>query len=89
MDENRAAATRRGPRTFLRTLLHELCHHLDYEMFRLEETFHTEGFQAGSRTCSSSWQARRPGGQECAGRAGDLNRPPGSAGPVLRKPAAA
>ncbi len=31
-------------RTFLRTLLHELCHHLDYELFKLEETFHTEGF---------------------------------------------
>ncbi len=31
-------------RTFLRTLLHELCHHLDYERFDLEETFHTEGF---------------------------------------------
>lgn len=33
-----------APRTFLRTLLHELCHHLDYELYRLEETFHTEGF---------------------------------------------
>lgn len=31
-------------RTFLRTLLHELCHHLDYEHFKLPETFHTEGF---------------------------------------------
>jgi hypothetical protein len=31
-------------RTFLRTLLHELCHHLDYELFKLPETFHTEGF---------------------------------------------
>lgn len=31
-------------RTFLRTLLHELCHHLDYELFGLEESFHTEGF---------------------------------------------
>jgi hypothetical protein len=31
-------------RTFLRTLVHELCHHLDYELFELEETFHTEGF---------------------------------------------
>jgi hypothetical protein len=31
-------------RTFLRTLLHELCHHLDYEYLKLEETFHTEGF---------------------------------------------
>jgi hypothetical protein len=31
-------------KTFLRTLVHELCHHLDYEMFKLPETFHTEGF---------------------------------------------
>ena len=31
-------------KTFLRTLVHELCHHLDYELFALEETFHTEGF---------------------------------------------
>jgi hypothetical protein len=31
-------------RTFLRTLLHELCHHLDYERFRLAESFHTQGF---------------------------------------------
>jgi hypothetical protein len=31
-------------RTFLRTLLHELCHHLDYEYFALPESFHTEGF---------------------------------------------
>jgi hypothetical protein len=31
-------------RTFLRTLVHEFCHHLDYEHFRLAETFHTEGF---------------------------------------------
>jgi hypothetical protein len=31
-------------RTFLRTVLHELCHHLDYELLNLEESFHTEGF---------------------------------------------
>jgi hypothetical protein len=31
-------------RTFLRTLLHEFCHHLDYELYKLPETFHTEGF---------------------------------------------
>ena len=31
-------------KTFLRTLIHELCHHLDYELFKLPETFHTEGF---------------------------------------------
>lgn len=31
-------------RTFLRTLLHELCHHLDYELLALQDSFHTEGF---------------------------------------------
>lgn len=31
-------------KTFVRTLLHELCHHLDYELYRFAETFHTEGF---------------------------------------------
>jgi hypothetical protein len=31
-------------RTFLRTLLHELCHHLDYALLRLPDSFHTEGF---------------------------------------------
>jgi len=31
-------------RTFLRTLLHELCHHFDYALFGLKESFHTEGF---------------------------------------------
>ena len=31
-------------RSFLRTILHELCHHLDYELYGLPETFHTQGF---------------------------------------------
>jgi hypothetical protein len=31
-------------RTFLRTLLHEVCHHLDYTLLALEDSFHTEGF---------------------------------------------
>lgn len=31
-------------RTFLRTLLHEICHHLDYEYFKFPYSFHTEGF---------------------------------------------
>ncbi len=31
-------------KTFLRTVVHEVCHHLDYELFALDETFHTEGF---------------------------------------------
>ena len=31
-------------KSFLRTVCHEVCHHLDYELFALEETFHTDGF---------------------------------------------
>ena len=31
-------------RTFLRTLLHELCHHLDYPALKLGDSYHTEGF---------------------------------------------
>lgn len=31
-------------RSFLRTLLHEIGHHLDYEHFKLADSFHTEGF---------------------------------------------
>jgi hypothetical protein len=42
----RTAAKRRTVafRTFVRTLLHELCHHLDFELFGLPESFHTRGF---------------------------------------------
>ncbi len=31
-------------RSFLRTLLHELCHHADYTLLKLADSFHTEGF---------------------------------------------
>ena len=31
-------------KTFLRTLIHEYCHHLDYEYFKLADSFHTQGF---------------------------------------------
>jgi len=31
-------------RTYLRTVLHELCHHIDYEVLGLEDSFHTQGF---------------------------------------------
>lgn len=31
-------------RSFLRTLLHEVCHHHDFTVLGLEESFHTEGF---------------------------------------------
>ena len=31
-------------KSFIRTILHELCHHIDYTYYDLEESFHTEGF---------------------------------------------
>ena len=31
-------------RSFLRTILHEFGHHLDYELLGLADSFHTEGF---------------------------------------------
>jgi len=31
-------------KSFLRTLLHELCHHIDYEYLHFPESYHTEGF---------------------------------------------
>ena len=31
-------------RTWLRTLLHELCHHFDFQLLQLGDSFHTEGF---------------------------------------------
>ncbi len=33
-------------RTFMRTLLHEVCHHLDFELYRWPDSFHTQGFYA-------------------------------------------
>jgi hypothetical protein len=31
-------------KAFLRTLLHEVGHHLDYHYLKLADSFHTEGF---------------------------------------------
>ena len=31
-------------RTFLRTVLHEVGHHLDYHLLKLRDSYHTEGF---------------------------------------------
>jgi hypothetical protein len=41
-------------KTFLRTLVHELCHHLDYELYKLPETFHTEGFYKRESTLANA-----------------------------------
>ena len=31
-------------KSFIRTVLHELCHHIDYTYSNLDDSFHTEGF---------------------------------------------
>jgi len=56
-------------RTFLRTLVHEVCHHLDYEWLRLPDSFHTEGFYR-----RESSLIRQLVGDETKGRSG-LARP--------------
>jgi hypothetical protein len=57
-------------KTFLRTLLHEICHHLDYALLRLPYSFHTTGFykresslfhQIGGATASAGAGFRVPG----------------------------
>ena len=59
-------------RTFLRTLLHEVCHHLDYEHYKLAETFHTEGFYARESALMRELMGEAP----TASATGDA--PPGS-----------
>jgi hypothetical protein len=58
-------------RTFLRTLLHEIGHHVDYELLRLADSFHTEGF---FKRESSLFHQLVP--EAGAGRAQDSDEPP-------------
>jgi len=46
------------PRTFLRTLLHELCHHFDYTCLRLRESLHTQGFYQRESSLLAALEAR-------------------------------
>jgi hypothetical protein len=46
------------PRTFLRTLLHELCHHFDYTWLRLRESLHTQGFYQRESSLLAALEAR-------------------------------
>jgi hypothetical protein len=50
-------------RTYLRTLLHEVGHHLDYALLRLADSFHTEGFYRRESSLFHQLVAgpRRPG----------------------------
>jgi hypothetical protein len=53
-------------KTFLRTVIHELCHHLDYELFALEETFHTEGFYKRESSLVNALLAQRQAAIDCS-----------------------
>ena len=59
-------------RTFLRTVLHEMCHHFDYELFMLAETFHTQGFYARESALLTALAGPAPA------RAGGARRSPPS-----------
>jgi len=74
------------PRTFLRTLLHEVCHHLDYALLRLPDSLHTEGFyqresslfhQIGGAALTTP--ARSAGTPTRINRSAAAGRPPASA----------
>jgi hypothetical protein len=54
-------------KTFLRTLIHELCHHLDYELYRMPETFHTEGFYKRESTLVAALLREESTGGELPG----------------------
>ena len=48
-------------KTFLRTLLHELGHHLDYEYLHLKDSLHTEGFyKRESSLLHQLWEEDNP-----------------------------
>jgi hypothetical protein len=49
-------------RSFLRTLLHEISHHLDYELFKLSESYHTEGFYKRESSLFHQLMSGRKGG---------------------------
>jgi len=71
------------PRTFLRTLLHEVCHHLDYALLRLPDSLHTEGFY--QRESSLFHQIGGAALDTTEGTAARINR----SAPAGRAPAAA
>lgn len=71
-----------APRTYLRTLLHEVCHHLDYALLKLPDSLHTEGFyrresslfhQIGGAEMTPP--ARRPAAPERTSRTAAAGRP--------------
>jgi hypothetical protein len=57
------------PRTFLRTLLHEVCHHVDMTLLDLPHSLHTLGFHARESSLLRALErsgATIPGGRQAA-----------------------
>lgn len=50
-------------RSFLRTLVHEWLHHLDYELYGLAESFHTAGFYQRESSLANALLAQEAGAQ--------------------------
>ena len=57
-------------RTFLRTLLHEVCHHVDYTYLKLEDSFHTEGFFKRESSLFYQLVPREPAAADLSRRGG-------------------
>lgn len=80
------------PRTFLRTLLHEVCHHVDMTWLDLPSSLHTIGFHARESSLLRALErsgARIPGGarRERAARR-ERDESPGCAEPAAPVPVA-
>ena len=65
-------------RTFVRTLLHELCHHLDYTLFGLEDSFHTQGFFSRESALFKQLVPASGAAEEKTRRHGDTENGPGN-----------
>jgi len=57
-------------KTFLRTLLHEVCHHLDFAKWRMRESFHTQGFFARESSLFKQLVPEAPGTAAATARTG-------------------
>lgn len=74
-------------RSFLRTLLHEVCHHVDFTVLAFEESFHTEGFFA--REAHLARQILGPPPARASRPRDDDGAPPGAPGAARDAPRAA
>ncbi len=91
-------------RSFMRTLLHEVIHHLDYQLLRLEDSYHTQGFYKRAESLyrqlvpaelcamsgSSHTSARRadPASQPALARGADTEEPRRRRTPAPHRPPA-